>query len=112
MKQIALIVVSILFNVLAQILIKHAGKSGVGAAGLASWLSPWIVLAAGAYGLSFLLTVRIFAENKLSSVVPLMAGATFMLVSLAGVLLFGEQLVARKVVGSLAVLAGIYLLAS
>jgi multidrug transporter EmrE-like cation transporter len=112
MKQVLLIVISILFNVLAQVLIKHAGKSGVGAAGLMSWLSPWIVLAASAYGLSFLLTVRIFAENKLSTVVPLMAGATFMLVSLAGILLFGENVSLRKVMGSVAVLVGIFLLAS
>ena len=112
MKQPLLIVASILFNVLAQIVIKHAGKSGVGAAGIASWLSPWMVLAVAAYGLSFLLTVRIFAENKLSSVVPLMAGATFLLVSLAGVLLFGESIPARKALGSATILVGIYLLAS
>lgn len=112
MKQTLLIVVAILFNVLAQILIKHAGKSGVGAAGIMSWLSPWIFLAASAYGLSFLLTVRIFAENTLSSVVPLMAGATFMLVSLAGVLLFGESISTRKLAGSVAIVFGIFLLAS
>jgi multidrug transporter EmrE-like cation transporter len=111
MKQVLLIVTSILFSVLAQIVIKFAGRSGVGAGGLASWLSPWLLLAVFSYGLSFLLTVRIFAENKLSSVVPLMAGATFMLVSLAGVMLFGESLSARKIAGTAAVLVGIFLLA-
>jgi multidrug transporter EmrE-like cation transporter len=112
MKQMLLIVISILFNVLAQILIKYAGKSGAGTAGVASWLSVWILLAIAAYGLSFLLTVRIFAENKLSTVVPLMAGATFMLVSMAGVLLFDEDMTARKAMGSVAILAGVFLLAS
>jgi len=97
---------------MAQIIIKHAGKSGAGAAGLASWLSPWIMLAIISYGLSFLLTVRIFADNKLSTVVPLMAGATFMLVSLAGVFLFGEDITSRKIFGSIAVLVGVFLLAS
>lgn len=111
MKQVLLIATSILLSVLAQIVIKFAGKSGVGAAGPASWLSPWLLLAIFSYGLSFLLTVRIFAENKLSSVVPLMAGATFMLVSLAGVMLFGESLSTRKIAGTVAVLVGIFLLA-
>jgi len=112
MKQLSLIVASILFNVMAQILIKYAGKSGAGAGGLVSWLSPWIALAICAYGLSFLLTVRIFAENSLSTVVPLMAGVTFMLVSAAGVLMFDEGMSMRKAAGSTAILFGVFLLAS
>jgi multidrug transporter EmrE-like cation transporter len=110
MKQIALIFVAVLFNVGAQVVIKYAGMSGVGAAGLASWLSPWIFLAASLYGVSFFLTVRIFAVHDLSVVAPLMAGGAFLLVALAGIFLFAEIVSISKFIGMLAIIFGIYLL--
>jgi multidrug transporter EmrE-like cation transporter len=112
MKQIPLIIAAILFNVGAQIFIKHAGKSGVGASGIASWISPWIVLAASLYGLSFFFTVRIFAVNDLSTVSPVMAGGAFVLVAVSGVFLFGEIISISKLLGMFAIGLGIYLLSN
>jgi small multidrug resistance pump len=99
------IVLAVLLNTTAQVLLKVAGGKG----GL---LSVWMACAVGAYGISFLLTAKIFARNQISTVGPLMAGATFLCVLAAGVLLFREPLGLQKMAGVGAILVGILLLSA
>ncbi|KIZ49435.1 MULTISPECIES: SMR family transporter [Pseudomonas] len=98
-----LVLLAIILNVVAQIFLKFAGSKG----GL---LNLWLISAVLAYGVSFLLTAKIFAFNEISRVGPLMASTTFLLVFASGVVLFGEQISLQKIAGILAVIVGITLL--
>lgn len=104
------VVLAVLCNVAAQILIKIAGKNGAGGTSLIGWISPWLACAVILYGLSFLLTVRVFAMNTLSTVSPIMAGSTFLLIAFASSFLFGEGLSSYKIGGIAAITLGIFLL--
>lgn len=102
-------------NVAAQVSIKLANQSTRTLlkewdAWISPWLSPWIIAAILLYGVSFVLTVRIFALLPLSLAAPAMAGATFFLVALASVLLLGEHLSYIKIFGMLLIISGIYCL--
>ena len=100
--------ISVLGNVGAQVMIKVAGRNGAGSEGLASWFSPWLLLACLLYGSSFLLSVKVFAVNSLSTAAPLMAGATFMLVAVAGAVVFGERISLGGALGICLIAGGIF----
>jgi multidrug transporter EmrE-like cation transporter len=108
MKQPLLILLAVLCNAGAQVALK------TGAAGEISnwrgWLSPGILSGLVLYGISFILTVRVYAVNALSVISPLMAGAIFVLISVAARLLFDEHITPEKTAGMLLILAGIMLL--
>ncbi|MBP0634006.1 MULTISPECIES: hypothetical protein [unclassified Cupriavidus] len=106
-----LALVSVLCNVAAQVMIKVAGRHGVGNDGMASWFSPWLLLAIALYGSSFLLTVKVFAVNPLSMAAPLMAGATFLLVAIASTIVFGESISLGRAFGICLIVGGIFVLA-
>ncbi len=76
-----------------------------------AWFSPPILGGLLLYGISFALTVRVYAHFPLGVISPAMAGGIFMLISLAAVLLFGETLTPGKVVGMGCIVLGILLLA-
>lgn len=104
--------VAVLCNASAQVAMKYAGRVGMdgtngGLGGLAAWLSPWLLAAVALYGMSFLLTMRVFANNALSVASPLMAGLTFCCIALASWLLLGETMDVRKIGGIALILAGI-----
>ena len=110
-----LVVTAVLCNVGAQISMKLASQSNyVLIKGLGSWLTPWvtpwIIAALSLYGASFILTVRIFALVPLSVATPVMAGASFFLVTLASILFLGEHFNDIKILGLLLIIAGIYCL--
>ena len=73
---------------------------------LQTWLSPAILIGLALYGLSFVLTIRIYASYPLSVISPIMAGAIFSLVSLASVIFFSEPLTLQKVGGIALIVAG------
>jgi len=98
-QQPILIAIAVLLNVGAQISIKFAGQQGRSLSVLGQLLSPWLVGALALYGLSFLLTVRIYAVNSLSVAAPFMAACTFMLIYLLGYLLFSEPITLAKTAG-------------
>ncbi len=107
MNEPLIALVAVLCNASAQLAMKFAGRAGVEGGGLAAWLSPWLLGAVVLYGMSFLLTMRVFARNELSVASPLMAGLTFGCIVLASWLILGESIDARKLGGIALILAGI-----
>lgn len=107
----ALTLLAVCCNAAAQVLIKQAG-SLTGAHGETAHGSGWMVLGASLvlYGLSFLVTVWVYARLPLSVASPLMAGGVFVLVSLASVFLFAEALTMQRLAGMVLVILGVTLL--
>jgi multidrug transporter EmrE-like cation transporter len=106
------IIIAILCNVGAQVAIKYAANT-VSVTTLNSWslwLSPWLITAVALYGLSFLLTVRVFATNPLSIAAPVMAGSVFILLALASYIFFNENITLYKILGMALIILGIILL--
>lgn len=110
MKDPWIAVVALLCNAVAQFAMKYAGRDLDAAKGLATWLSPWLLLALAFYGLSFLLVVRVYAANPLSVASPVLAGGTFLLITLVSWLLLGESLGYQKVAGIGLIFLGIVVL--
>lgn len=103
-------VVAVCCNVAAQIAMKYSGKSLQQAPGLAGLLSPWLFIALALYGVSFFLTIRVYATNALSIASPLMAGGTFLLIGLASFLLLKEEISPQRILGMAIILLGIVVL--
>lgn len=110
MKEPWIALIAVFCNAGAQLSMKYAGRAGQGASGLAMWLSPWLLAAVTLYGLSFLLTIRVFAVNPLSVASPSMAGCTFLLITLTSWLILGEQIDVGKVAGIALIALGILVL--
>lgn len=108
MKEPLLILLAVLCNAGAQIALKAGAADEM--SNWRSWLTPGILSGLTLYGVSFVLTVRVYAVNALSVISPLMAGAIFVLISVAARLLFGEHFSLGKSAGILLILAGIMLL--
>lgn len=108
MKAIYWVVIAILCNVGAQIALKMGASTELGR--WQTWLSPAILIGLGLYVLSFILTIRIYAQYPLSIISPLMAGAIFLLISLASAILFAEPLTVQKIGGIGLIVGGIALL--
>jgi len=108
MKEPLLILLAVLCNAGAQVALK-AGSGGA-LATLRDWLGPGILLGLGLYCVSFVLTVRVYAVNPLSVVSPFMAGAIFLLITLAARAFFDEPFTLGKTAGMLLIVAGIILL--
>ncbi|MCK5889209.1 MAG: hypothetical protein KAG19_04635 [Methylococcales bacterium] len=106
---------AVLCNVSAQLSMKLANHSKHTLennldAWVSPWLSPWIIAAVMLYGISFVLSVRLYALLPLSLITPVMAGATFCLVSVTGLVLFNEPLSDLKFIGMILIILGIYCL--
>jgi multidrug transporter EmrE-like cation transporter len=108
---------AVLCNASAQVAMKFAGRAGMSgeaatdaASRWLAWLSPWLLASVALYGLSFLLTIRVFANNALSVASPLMAGLTFLCIVLASWLVLGETMDLRKIGGIALILTGIVVL--
>lgn len=110
MKEPLIALIAVLCNVFAQLSAKQAGHAGAAGTGLQSWLSPWLLVAMGLYGVAFVLMVRVYAVNPLSVASPAMAGGTFLLIALASWFLLGEGLGVQRIAGISLIFLGIYLL--
>lgn len=108
MQGITLAIIAVLCNVSAQVLMKFAGKLDLKI--WSNWFSLYLIAAVICYGLSFLLTVKVFSQNALSIASPLMAGATFVLIALASMALFSEAFTWQKAAGMALIALGIFLL--
>lgn len=109
MRSLMWVLAAILCNVAAQLALKSAAVRGGDPA--AAWSSPALLAALLLYGLSFVLTVRIFALYPLSIISPIMAGAIFLCVALGAAVLFAEPLTLQKIVGIGVIVSGIAILA-
>ena len=108
MKSIVWIVAAILCNAGAQLALKFGASTEV--MRWQTWLSPAILIGLGLYGLSFVLTVRVYADYPLSIISPLMAGAIFVLINILSALIFQEPITFDKVTGIVLIVAGIAML--
>lgn len=108
MKSLLWILIAVFCNVGAQLSLK------AGAIANMQWqdyLSPKLLLGVMLYGISLILTVRIYSVYPLSIISPLMAGAIFVLVTFGASLFFSEPITTHKIVGVALIVAGIALLA-
>lgn len=110
MNEPMIALIAVVCNVGAQVSMKYAGRAGSATSGLEAFLSPWLLAALVLYGLSFLLTVRVFAVNPLSVASPVMAGCTFLLITLSSWLVFSEGLGVQKLAGIALIFVGILML--
>lgn len=108
MKSECWVASAILCNVSAQVALKMGASTEL--ARWQTWFSPAVIAGLALYGLSFILTIRIYADYPLSVISPLMAGAIFLLISLASAVLFNESLTQEKIGGIALIVAGIALL--
>ena len=103
-----LVLVAVLCNASAQVLMKRGGVTHAG--DWHQWITFNLVGAASLYVVSFAITPIVYSRMPLSLISPLMAGAIFVLISVASVALLGESLNVLRVAGMACVLVGIYLL--
>lgn len=107
MNNTVLLLLGIAGSALAQILLKYSSASTVGG-------GRWFFLVAASlafYGASFFAYSFLLRKEELSRISPLMTSSVMLLVVLAGLLLFGEQLTLRKGLGIALGMAAVFLLA-
>ena len=112
MSKLAFVALAVILNVVSQLLIKSVMRSvsAVGLGGLVRvFFTPPILFAVALYGLSFLLTMKVFQAFPLARVVPVMAGSTFVLVALFSTRWFGEAMYFSNWLGILIIVCGITL---
>jgi multidrug transporter EmrE-like cation transporter len=108
MKSILWIVAAVLCNASAQAALKLGASTEL--TRWQTWLSPALLAGLVLYGISFVLTVRVYADYPLGIISPLMAGAIFVLINLFSALLFHEPVTLDKVIGIVFIVVGIALL--
>ena len=105
-----MLVLAVVAVAIADVCLKRASLPGSLADALSS---PWTLAAAGLYLLQVLLFVVVFANGWKLSVVGLLQTTLYALVTLgAGVLLFGEVLTLKQVLGLVLAVAGVILLSA
>jgi drug/metabolite transporter (DMT)-like permease len=118
MNSIVLILLSCILTAVGQIAFKYgmqafANADFSGAALprvlLQMMLSPTIILGFAAFGLGAVLWLFALARTELSYAVPV-ASVTYVLVLIAGVVLFREPLTAVKIAGTVLIASGVVLI--
>ena len=116
----ALLVVSVTFNVTANILLKTGVVKTGGIAAettniIANILkvatSPYIIVGLALYGLSFLIWLRVLTFNDLSRSYPIFATIVFLMTTLGSIIFLKENITSIRVVGIAVMLTGIFIVA-
>ena len=116
----ALLVVSVTFNVTANILLKTGVVKTGGIAAettniIANILkvatSPYIIAGLALYGLSFLIWLRVLTFNDLSRAYPIFATIVFLMTTLGSIIFLKENITCIRVVGIAVMLTGIFIVA-
>lgn len=115
-----LLLISVTFNVTANILLKKAvlafgGISG-NTANLISELTraattPFLWIGLTLYGLSFMIWLRVLSFNDLSRAYPIFATIVFMATTAGSIKFLNEQVSITRIAGIIVMLAGIYIVA-
>jgi len=105
-----LVILAVFCNVFAQISLKKASASVLDCSG--SWIFDtagifYLISGLLLYGISFVLTLKIYKSNELGIITPVMIGLIFLLTLFLSSLIFKEPLTAKKVIGSLLVICGV-----
>lgn len=103
-----MVAAAVICNAAAQLALKHGGMSGLHR--WHDWINLPLMAGALLYGVSFILTVKVYAAYPLSVISPLMAGCIFILITLGAAWFFAEPVTLQKLGGMLLIVAGIVLL--
>ena len=116
----ALLVVSVTFNVTANILLKTAVTKTGGISAESTQIltniakvafSPYLIAGLTLYGLSFLIWLRVLTFNDLSRSYPIFATIVFLMTTLGSVIFLKENITVIRVVGIAVMLTGIFIVA-
>ena len=116
----ALLVVSVAFNVTANILLKTAVTKTGGISAESTQIltniakvafSPYLIAGLILYGLSFLIWLRVLTFNDLSRSYPIFATIVFLMTTLGSVIFLKENITVIRVVGIAVMLTGIFIVA-
>ena len=116
----ALLVVSVTFNVTANILLKTAVTKTGGISAESTQIltniakvafSPYLIAGLILYGLSFLIWLRVLTFNDLSRSYPIFATIVFLMTTLGSVIFLKENITVIRVVGIAVMLTGIFIVA-
>lgn len=114
----ALLVVSVAFNVTANILLKtgvvktggiSAETTNIIANILKVAISPYIIIGLVLYGFSFLIWLRVLTFNDLSRSYPIFATIVFLMTTVGSILFLKEHITLLRVVGIAIMLTGIFI---
>ncbi|KKR49600.1 MAG: hypothetical protein UT84_C0023G0008 [Candidatus Curtissbacteria bacterium GW2011_GWA1_40_16] len=115
-----LLIVSVTFNVTANILLKKGVMSFGGISASKAELltsltkaafSPFIIGGLVLYGLSFVIWLRVLSFNDLSRAYPIFASVVFLMTTLGSIKFLNEDVSAMRFVGIIVMLAGIFIVA-
>ena len=113
-----LLLISVCFNVTANILLKKGVVSAGGISGQKSHLiseilkvatSPMILIGLFLYGLSFLIWLRVLTFSDLSKSYPIFAAIVFLMTTIGSIIFLKENITLLRVLGMLIMLTGIYI---
>jgi len=116
----ALLIVSVAFNVTANILLKTAVTKTGGISAESTQIltniakvafSPYLIAGLILYGLSFLIWLRVLTFNDLSRSYPIFATIVFLMTTLGSVIFLKENITVIRVVGIAVMLTGIFIVA-
>ncbi len=113
-----LLIISVIFNVVANILLKKGVVSFGGISSESSKLvaglikaayNPYIIFGLALYGLSFLIWLRVLSFNDLSKSYPIFATCVFILTTIGSVAFLNEHVSMLRVLGIAIMLLGIFI---
>lgn len=117
---IQLLLISVTFNVTANILLKKGVLAFGGLSGqkahittelLKAAVTPYLWIGLALYGLSFLIWLRVLSFNDLSRAYPIFAATVFLFTSLGSLIFLKENISLMRVLGIVIILSGIYVVA-
>lgn len=115
-----LLLISVTFNVTANILLKKGVESFGGISGdkariifelSKAVITPFIIIGLALYGMSFLIWLRVLTFNDLSKSYPIFATIVFLFTTLGSMVFLKESISVMRVIGIIVMLAGIYIVA-
>lgn len=116
----SLLLISVTFNVTANILLKTAVTKTGGISAETTQLltnilkvafNPYLIVGLGLYGLSFLIWLRVLTFNDLSRSYPIFATIVFLLTTIGSVIFLNENVSLLRLLGICIMLLGIFLVA-
>jgi small multidrug resistance pump len=115
--EIGVLASAIVFNALANILLKlgmkdagSLGKLGLGKMIELAITNLWVWLGLASFGIAFVLYSVVLSRMKLSIAYPIMTSCGYIIVVVAALILFGEQLSLLKLTGIAIIAAGIWVI--
>lgn len=115
-----LLLVSVAFNVTANILLKKGVLAFGGISGQKAHIigelakaavTPYLWIGLSLYGLSFLIWLRVLSFNDLSRAYPIFAAVVFLFTTLGSMIFLKENISLLRVLGMIVIISGIYVVA-